>query len=325
MTMFEGRNKPLISIIVPTYNRCMDLKRCLDSLMRQTVKDFEIIVIDNGSTDQTSSLLNKYPVKVIMDSTKNLAYLFNLGWRNASAEIVAYINDDAEAVPDWLENICKTFENFRHVAMVGGPTIVVKDTRILGLYKSACRTRLAKFVAELYNKVITEGRLFEIGVLCESGAYSIGAALPRSAKLEHPIYVDMLSITGMAVRKSVFHKIGGFDENFIFCHIDGDFFVRVKRAGYKLLFNPKVIVWHYINPKGGTRDSYNLGRDFAYFYMKNIRPKTASGWLRFALNIAFLNCYWVYEALKYENPRSLKGVHGFISGISDHFKLKRKK
>src|SRR3972149_2762699 len=103
MTMFKGRNKPLISIIVPTYNRCKELKRCLDSLLSQTLRDFEIIVIDNGSTDGTSKLLRNYPVEIITDFTRNIAYLFNLGWRTASADIIAFINDDAEAVIDWLE------------------------------------------------------------------------------------------------------------------------------------------------------------------------------------------------------------------------------
>ena len=123
--LHADEKNPLISIIIPTYNRSKDLKLCLDSLMKQTFTDFEIVVVDNGSTDDTCLILKDCNAKVIRDETKNLAYLFNLGTRNVSGDILAYINDDAEADPHWLENIVKSFEKFKNASMVGGPTIAL--------------------------------------------------------------------------------------------------------------------------------------------------------------------------------------------------------
>src|SRR4030042_7145277 len=242
MTMSNERNKPLVSIVVPTYNRCKDLKRCLDSLLLQTIRDFEIIVLDNGSTDGTPIMLRTYPVKVITDFTRNLTYLFNLGWHEASASIVAYINDDAVAVPDWLENTLKTFKEFEDAGIIGGPTVATHKQEIQATYETAYHSKLLKTFAKIYNVVVLQGKLFDVGVLSDSGAYSIGASLPKSTKLTRPIYVDMLSITGMAVKKEVIRKLGGFDENFLFNHIDGDFFIRARKNGYKLVFNPKILV-----------------------------------------------------------------------------------
>lgn len=316
--MLKGRDKPSISVIVPTYNRCKDLKRCLDSLLLQTLKNFEIIVIDNGSTDGTPTLLREYPVKIITDFTKNLAHLFNLGWHEASASIVAYINDDAEAVSDWLENIVKNFNEFEDASIIGGPTVATHKQEIQATYEMAYRSKLLNTFAKIYNVVILEGKLYDIGVLCESGAYSIGASLLKSTLLERPIYVDMLSITGMAVKKEVIRKLGGFDENFLFNHIDGDFFIRARRLGCKLVFNPKATVWHHVNPRGPVRGAHYMGKDFAYFYLKDIRPKTMSGWLRFALNIFIFNVYWIYKAFQLREVTPFKGITGFLSCILSH-------
>ncbi len=318
MTISKESPRPLVSIVIPTYNRCGDLKRCLDSLLSQTLDDFEITVIDNGSTDGTPDLLKKYPIKVIRDSKKNLPYLFNIGWRTASADIVAYINDDAEAVPDWLENILKTFDEFKDAEFVGGPTISTRKQEILATYEMSQRSMLRVF-AHVYNVVVHEGRLLDIGVLSyESGAYSIGASLHMSTKLGHSFYVDNLSLTGMAVKKKLFYGIGGFDENFQFSQLDGDLIIRARKAGYRLVFNPKAIVYHHISPVGSTRVPFYLGRDFGYFYMKNIRPKSVSGCLRFALNIFFLNSYWLYRAFQLRSVKPLKGVLAFIFGVIEY-------
>ncbi|GAI87449.1 unnamed protein product [marine sediment metagenome] len=117
-------NKIRVSVIIPTYNRARDLERCLNSLLQQTLKDFETIVINNGCTDETSNVVQRHPVKVISDLTRNVTHLFNIGWQNAEGEIIVFTNDDAEAEPSWLENIMDTFQRFEDAAAVGGPTIV---------------------------------------------------------------------------------------------------------------------------------------------------------------------------------------------------------
>ncbi|MBT9168211.1 MAG: putative glycosyltransferase EpsJ [Syntrophomonadaceae bacterium] len=307
---------PNISVVIPTFNRCEDLKRCLDSLLNQTVKEFEIIIVDNGCTDGTVQLVASYPVRIVRDTSRNVTHLFNVGWKVAKADIVAFINDDAEAGDVfWLSNILDTFERFENAGAVGGPTVLpdylVSRQEMLRLHKRSMGSVFLRVPAYIYEKIILDGKYSEVGVLCESGAYSVGGSLPESMNLSEPIVVDLLSITNVAVRKRVLQDLGGLDEHFRFTHGDGDLFVRIREAGYKLIFNPRVFVWHYVNPFGDTRGAYWRGRDHAYFMMKSVKPKTLSGRFKYFLNILFFNGYWLYKAVETRNLGFTKGLFGF--------------
>lgn len=311
--------KPLVSAIILTYNRCEDLKRCLDSLMRQSYKDYDILVIDNGSTDCTSDMLKTYSLKVVMDPTKKLSYLFNLAWKSTSGNYLAYLADDVELHPDWLKNAVETFMKYERVGAVGGPIISTQKQEMHLLYEEAKRSKLLSLVAKIYEKIVMEGRLFEPGALAQSGAYSIGASLESSMEFKSQILVDLLTTSAMVVKREVFLKVGGFDENFYFNHADGDLFIRMKKAGYELLFNPEVVAWHRVR-LGSSRNPYYIARDTGYFLIKDVWPMTLSGWLGFMLNIAYFNMYWVYRALKTGDIKQLKGIRAFLIGVTDYLK-----
>jgi len=321
-----NQNIAKLSVVIPTYNRVNDLKRCLDSLLLQTFKDFETIVIDNGCTDGTSDLLKKYCVRVIKDLTRNVTHLFNIGWRNAKSDTIVFTNDDIEAVPGWLDEILITFEQFKDVGAVGGPTVLpekcTNNQEMLRLHTSAQKHSILKIFFMIYESLILEGKYDDVGVLCESGAYSVGGSLLKSTKLSSPISVDLLSITNLAVKRNILEKMGGLDENFMFNHGDGDLFIRIKKNGYKLIFNPKAIVWHYVNPIGNTRGAFWRGRDQAYFFKKDIKPKTLLGKIKFILNIVFFNLYWVYKSIEARKISYLRGNLGFLKGLSDYYRNK---
>lgn len=306
-------------MVILTYNRREDLKRCLDSLMKQIYKAFDVIVIDNNSTDGTLNMLRAYPVKVAKDSTRKLSYLFNLAWKKTSGNYIAFLADDVELHPDWMKNALETFMMHDRVGAVGGPIISTQKQEMYLLYEEARRSKLLSFVAKIYERIVMEGRLFEPGALTQSGAYSMGASLELSMKLKSPITVDLLTTSAMVVKREVFLKIGGFDENFYFNHADGDLFVRMKKAGYELMFNPKVIAWHRVR-LGPSRNPYYIARDTGYFLAKNIRPKTLPGCLGFILNIAYFNAYWVYRALKIGDMKELNGVWAFLTGVTEYLK-----
>lgn len=324
--MSNIKDNPKVAVVVPTYNRCDDLKRCLDSLVAQDYKNFEIIVVDNCSTDETPNLLNKYPVKVIRDGTKNVSYLFNLGIRNTSAELISFINDDTEAVSNWLSEIVKTFKEFKDAGGVGGPTIAMCKQEIEKMYEELSKKPLLRILAKIYNGLILEGNLFKVGYFSlESGAYSIGASVVNSIKkVKKPIYVDIVSTINLTIKREVFEKIGGFDENFIWVHPDADMVIRLKKIGYKVVFNPKATVYHYVNPTGDTRVPSYISRDFGLFFMRHVRPKTFSGMMRFTLNVLFFNGYWIYKFITTRKSTFLRGVSSFWKGVLEYFKIKNK-
>lgn len=305
---------PCVSVVIPTFNRVDDLRRCLDALVAQTVAPDEICVMDNGSTDGTPEMLKRYPVRVQCAPGVTLSRLFNLGWQSTDAEFIAYLNDDSEVVPEWLERIKQVFAAFPQAAVVGGPTIAMREQEIYRMYQTLIRSRSLAWLARFYDRFIHERRLFDVGAYSESGAYSIGGSLCECLKQEQPFPVKLLSITNMIIRRSVLEAMGGFDESFRYAHIDGDLFLRLGKAGHILMFDPKAIVWHYVNPSGLTRSAYVLGRDLAHLYRKHPPPHSIMGWLRFSANIAFVNLFWIYKAVTSRQFEFLSGVRGFVVG-----------
>src|SRR5437867_1570833 len=107
---------PLVSVIVCTYNRAALLASCLESLVAQTLaaERYEIIVVDNGSTDRTQAVACDFAqcygtVKVVLEPRLGVSHARNTGIRHAQADYLAFIDDDARALPDWVERILAAF------------------------------------------------------------------------------------------------------------------------------------------------------------------------------------------------------------------------
>ncbi len=117
-----------ISVVVPAYNRANLLKGCLGSLSIQSVEaaDYEVIIVDNNSTDHTEavarSFIERHPTfRYVKEPRQGVSHVYNRGWKEAHGECVAFIDDDARALPDWVERILNAFETVRPApAAVGG-------------------------------------------------------------------------------------------------------------------------------------------------------------------------------------------------------------
>lgn len=117
-------DKIKVSAIICTYNRAKYLGPAIDSLLDQTVplSDYELIIVDNASTDDTARIAKGYgsKVKYIFEPNQGLSYARNAGFKNSRAEIVAYMDDDAIACRDWIENIIKAFSIGPEIGAAGG-------------------------------------------------------------------------------------------------------------------------------------------------------------------------------------------------------------
>lgn len=129
---------PLVSVIIPTYNRAGMLVNAVESVLEQTFRDFELIVVDDGSTDKTGEMIKKYSGKVRYFAKKNggVASARNLGLKKAGGELVAWLDDDDFFCPQKIEKQVAYFK--RHtwagLAYTGHVTIDVKSHRVSKSY-----------------------------------------------------------------------------------------------------------------------------------------------------------------------------------------------
>lgn len=118
----------LVSVVVCTLNRAQLLQKCLESLANQdvNVRLFEVIIVDNGSTDDTGAVVNRFlcnneHFRSVKEEQPGLSFARNRGWREADGHYVAYIDDDAIAYPDWISCIVDYIKRQPDAGIFGGP------------------------------------------------------------------------------------------------------------------------------------------------------------------------------------------------------------
>ena len=125
-------NTPLITAVICTYNRKDYLRRAVESLLKQTLarNKFEIHIVDNGSVDGTPQVVSDLrqldpEIRYTLEPTLGVSHARNQGWRQATAEYVAYLDDDELAAPDWLETILKVFSvTPKNTGCIGGKEVL---------------------------------------------------------------------------------------------------------------------------------------------------------------------------------------------------------
>ena len=120
-------DKILISVIVPAYNEEKFIAACILSLEKQNFNkdDYEVIIIDNGSTDNTAKIVKNFNVKLIHESKKGISYALNRGILEAKGRIVAVTNADSVVSSNWVSNIYSAFKNNSNAAIVSGRLILI--------------------------------------------------------------------------------------------------------------------------------------------------------------------------------------------------------
>ena len=223
---------PKISVVVCTFNGSRTLPECLDSLLRLDYPNYEVIVVNDGSTDRTAEIAATYGFRVISTENRGLSSARNLGLKAATGEIVAYIDDDAYADPHWLRYIAGTFLNTCHVG-VGGPNIAPASD----------------------------------GPIAECVAHSPGNPvhiLLSDTEAEH------IPGCNMAFRKSALEAIGGFDPQFRIAGDDVDVCWRLQQKGWTLGYSPGAMVWHHRRNsiRAYWKQQYNYGRAESFLEKK---------------------------------------------------------
>ena len=119
----SGAELPFITIIIPVLNRADDLRECLDALAAQTypADRFEIVVVDNGSTDATPTVATDHGARLLREPVRGPSHARNRAVRATRGELVAFIDSDCRAAPEWLEALARPFRDRPGLGFCGGP------------------------------------------------------------------------------------------------------------------------------------------------------------------------------------------------------------
>jgi len=213
----------LVNIIIPNLDGEKLLPICLESLRRQTFKDFDITVVDNGSRDGSLNLLQKQyqEVKVIpLGKNYGFAFAVNRGIEATSGEFISVLNNDIELDPKWLEEL--------HRALTKHPEA------------GACGPKLMRYWER--------ERINVLGIRLNSNGEVeiIGAGEVDRGQYEEESYVFGVNAGACLYRRRMFDEIGLFDEKFFASFEDVDLSFRAQLAGYKALYFPTAIGYHMV-------------------------------------------------------------------------------
>lgn len=230
------------SIVIPTYNRWTTLRQALHAVQAQTLPAREVIVIDDGSKDETPQALpQEFPtITYCRQLNAGPAHARNQGIELATSEFIAFTDDDCLPPPNWLASLADGFQRYPQAVGVGGSLLAsfaLRRTNLLAQYEEYC------------VRVLAQASELEIlaGFDCPAGGTN-----------------------NMSYRRSVLKEVGGFDPNFPYAAgEDADLKYRLARVGAQFLYTPIVVT--HLQPytwKAFCKQQFVRGKGSVYFDRK---------------------------------------------------------
>jgi len=230
------KTKPLISVVIATFNRTRYLEKCLTAMLVNTYDKYEIIIVDQGRGAQTKNLVEEQfsssnKVRYVHTDTVGLSHARNLGWKMAKGEIIAFIDDDAIPEKMWLEAYVYVFtEIVPFPGLAGGKIEPIWEAKLPEWYPKEREFLLA--------------------------TYDIGDNIKLFPETALPIGANF------AILRTILEDLGGFDDRIGFNESrrksmiageDSLVGLRARDAGYAIMYQPDAKVYHHIGASKLTR------------------------------------------------------------------------
>lgn len=255
------KNNPFVSIIIVNFNGYKYLKECLDSLYNNTYQNFEIIVVDNNSSDESCNFIHKnYPKVKLIEEKSNHGFAGgnNIGYKNSTGDVIILLNNDTKVEKDFIKNFIQVFDEFPNCAAAQSKIVLYDD----------------------HTKLDSAGSFWSpITILYHFGLFRNS----NDNKFNKPYKVFSAKGASLIIKKEVIEKVGLFVDEFWHYYEETDFCHRIINAGYDIYYYPKALCFHKI---GVSRILLNNEQRILFSNTKN---KIFS----FILNFKFPSLIWV--------------------------------
>jgi len=244
---------PRVSVIVPNWNGAHFLPTCFDSLQEQSLTDFEVVLVDNGSTDGSVELVrDSYPTVRLLTLGENRGFsaAVNAGIRATTGTYIALLNNDTRVHPDWLSSLCTALDRHPELGFCASKILFFDPLHVINS------------VGDSYAPW--------------RSPRNIGLGQVDNGQYEVPRKVFGACAAASIYRRSMLNEIGLFDEDFWAYYEDVDLSFRAQLYGYQCLYVPKAVVHHVGSGTAGylsPRVVYFLRRNLLFLIAKNMPSK----------------------------------------------------
>ena len=279
----SSKKQALVSVIVLNWNKPYDTVNCIHSIQRQTYKNIETIIIDNGSVDNSIEILEKQKNISLIKNPTNRGFTGGHidGLKHANGDLILVLNNDAVMEPNYVSDAVKVLHRDKKIAVVGG-----RSYHWNGVEHNSSNNR--EFYAfQKINRVSGEG----IFLRSDNG-------------YDHE--VSWVSGSSMLIRRSALDRVGYFYNPMFAYYEESDLFARLLIAGYKIVYSPSLKIYHKDGESSSSYFQYKqLFKNRFIFAVRNFDIKSLS---------MFLMSY---------SKTCLKGLYHYVTKNSDNTTLNK--